>query len=1199
MDDAQPITHIHYNTSSEDNSYNSANEDNTIIETEEEDLPEAAWAMSGAITWDPEAISKAISKCQFAEVKAVNKPEDEPLSIYSSTELIQRQQQQREALNQYFEEMCRDIRNTSPLLTPTCLKEMGLVGGNKKHTKLRCQLIQYRHVMGKYDVTSEDESVDLLCLPPSSWLVADYQPIAECCLVREEDCMCEYTPPTTPPKNPKQIQEYVTDEDEVPQSPPHIDQPDMSTPVKQTQKPQLMITPIKANSPNPSIPQSPQSPGMSTPTQNPSIPQSPQSPASDITPQKRAKRPQLKITPIKIRSPTPIPKRKRPVYTSDSDDDFEMPIIRRSKRRKLKTWEQTVLKPKIKVDDYNQGQEIPRAPRPPETADTEMVLMTGIYDELCTPRDLQGLIPQCFKYMPTPADGDCMFHALAKSTQLTTPQTTEQIKTDIINHHLECYRHTSQMNKQAAHAKAEYLKPNGTWGDEFDVDCYSHHTDHVTYCHNRDADMWQVHNPTGTRPLFLTYSNLHFSSLWPLTPRVNLQWLQRVLRDMVINPPKEWPPLQPRGTLMKYRSTTKKPVCPVTPLNPQQAILDHSTSILWPHGEQKIIDAINSEEAETLTKTLQIVNVTLRNFFQHNQEETGIKIAYGINLTTLGGTMGTIEYLKRCIFVQRSRQPTLQVTQLYHHITTKHHIKVHQVDKMSPEALKKAMHTPYPEFTLQHLYQCGSEEEIKEKFATTKQPFERVKIDSLGFEEEWMYLVKNPGSEIILKRAEVTHRKPGQQMEYYPSTWHYLVSQWANTHLDPMESLLNGTLDPKMYTEAKLPPMIPFYAKTVTDDVLSLYREDLDTMLDQLNPHQLHQVYREPYSIRASAMLYKAMTEGDKALHTTLGPIIPHMSFSIADVGEWTARGVPTILAPKPLAEATKDLILFTSRPQGSMKASPCTRAFNPLLETAITRAMAENPGLVFCCPFITVTQPTTMSILETWARAYIGCYKQQEAYETLIKTIGAIPIHCTCTVEAHYGNRDTPLEHQQKEEEKSKEDPETITTKQRKAEPIPAFQAAAEHMAKGEQVPSRKSCSGAAHLHMSWCFLCEPAKVPNTTGYLQHFTQWAHASHVKVQMCIRQYREKSKKTSTAQPDARMQQIPNATSQLSYCVKDATHKRAWRALQMLGSPHAVSTCKIAVYHQYLTPLAQQAAKHSLPVWVQLCNNPISTTLQTA
>ena len=755
MHDAQPITHIHYNTSSDDNSYSSANEDS--IQTEDIDLPAHEWAMTGALTCDPDAISRAISKCQFAEV-AENKPE--PLSTYSSTELIQRQKQQREALNQYFEDLCRDIRNTSPVLTPTCLKQMGLVGGNNKHTKLRCQLIQYRHVMGKYDVTSEDENIDLLCLPPSSWLVADYQPISECCLVRDEDCMCEYstprptpTPPTSPNSPNGRIQEYMTDEDEVPQSPDtdmEITQPDMSTPLKQTKRPQLKITPIKAS-----------------PTPTPSTPQSPQW----STPPKPTKRPQLKITPIKIRSPTPMPKpkRKRPVVTSDSDDDFEMP--RRSKRRKqLKTWEQTVLKPKIKIADYNQGQEIPRAPKPPETADTEMVLMTGIYDELCTPRDLQALIPQCFKYMPTPADGDCMFHALAKSTQLTTPQTSEQIKTDIIKHHQECYRHTSQMNKEAAHAKAEYLKPIGTWGDEFDVECYSHHTDHVTYCHNRDADMWQVHNPTGSRPLFLTYSNLHFSSLWPLTPRVNLQWLQKVLRDMVVNPPKEWPPLQPRGTLMKYRPITKKPVCPVTPTtNHQQATLDHSTSILWPHGEQKIIDSINSEEAETLRTTLKIVNVTLRNFFQHNQEETGIKVAYGINLTTLGGTMGTIEYLKRCIFVQRSRQPTLQVTQLYHHITTKHHIKVHQVDKMTPEALKEAMHTPYPEFTLQHLYQCGSEEEIKAKFATTKQPFERVKIDSLGFEDEWMYLVKNPGSEIILKRAEVTHRKPGEKMEYFLS----------------------------------------------------------------------------------------------------------------------------------------------------------------------------------------------------------------------------------------------------------------------------------------------------------------------------------------------------------------------------------------------------------------------------------------------
>ena len=411
------------------------------------------------------------------------------------------------------------------------------------------------------------------------------------------------------------------------------------------------------------------------------------------------------------------------------------------------------------------------------------------------------------------------------------------------------------------------------------------------------------------------------------------------------------------------------------------------------------------------------------------------------------------------------------------------------------------MSTKYPEFSLQHLYQCGTEEEIKTKFQTSKQPFERVMIDSLGFENEWMYLCKHPGSELVLKCAEVTHRRSGDTMEYFPTTWHYLVDQWSKTELDPMESLLNGTLDPLKYTEEKMPPIIPFFAKAVSDDVLNLYREDLDTHLRQLNPMQLHKEYKEPYSITAAAMLYKAMSEGDRALHTTMGPIIPHLSFTIEEVGEWTARGIPTILAPKPLAEATKDLILYTSRPQGSMKASPCTRAFNPLLETAITKVLSDNPGLEFCCPFITITQPTTMALIETWTRAFIGTYKQQEAFEQMTKTIGAIPIHCTCVVEAHYGNRDTPLQQQGKEdaEKVTEPDPDTVSTKQRKAEPIPAFQAAAKHLAKGEQVISRKSCSGAAHLHISWCFVCEPAKVPNVTQYLQYFADWTHPSHVKV----------------------------------------------------------------------------------------------------
>ena len=70
----------------------------------------------------------------------------------------------------------------------------------------------------------------------------------------------------------------------------------------------------------------------------------------------------------------------------------------------------------------------------------------------------------------------------------------------------------------------------------------------------------------------------HFSALVPLTPRISTSWVQKVLREMVINPPKKWPTLEAKGTLIKYR-----PVCAVTPIRRASTIagLDRWTGLEW------------------------------------------------------------------------------------------------------------------------------------------------------------------------------------------------------------------------------------------------------------------------------------------------------------------------------------------------------------------------------------------------------------------------------------------------------------------------------------------------------------------------------------------------------------------------------------------------------------------------------------------
>ena len=85
--------------------------------------------------------------------------------------------------------------------------------------------------------------------------------------------------------------------------------------------------------------------------------------------------------------------------------------------------------------------------------------------------------------------------------------------------------------------------------------------------------------------------------------------------------------------------------------------------------------------------------------------------------------------------------------------------------------------------------------------------------------------------------------------------------------------------------------------------------------------------------------------------------------------------------------------------------------------------------------------------------RGYIGQWKQQEAFETMMRAINGIAIYCGSVCEAHYGNKDVPLE-KEGGNKPDEEPPETITTEQRKAE---QFQSAATSVAKGKKVAVRK----------------------------------------------------------------------------------------------------------------------------------------------
>ena len=87
------------------------------------------------------------------------------------------------------------------------------------------------------------------------------------------------------------------------------------------------------------------------------------------------------------------------------------------------------------------------------------------------------------------------------------------------------------------------------------------------------------------------------------------------------------------------------------------------------------------------------------------------------------------------------------------------------------------------------------------------------------------------------------------------------MEQWARYNGDPIKELMTDIKWDE--SVGKLPPVVFFYGRAVDERVMYHYREELDTLFKQTDPEVLHQIYREPYGIAATAALLKAIREGD------------------------------------------------------------------------------------------------------------------------------------------------------------------------------------------------------------------------------------------------------------------------------------------------------------------------------------------------
>ena len=709
----------------------------------------------------------------------------------------------------------------------------------------------------------------------------------------------------------------------------------------------------------------------------------------------------------------------------------------------------------------------------------------------------------------------------------------------------------------------------------------------------------------------------HFYSFIPKAD-TDLQWLEGAMKQIVVNYGRKW--AETSGTQAdllfptKPTKAIKKRVrAPVPPTRAQVTHYLAGTTIVSrkKKGEPTVADLMEAEERDTVRRNARRVQAAMCNHLLKFLGHDSPKCAYGMGMEMIGGTEAHRKALQRTVFVIIPDQELpLQTTELIKHLEAKYSILIAIVPSFTAATLSTYVRRERPEWRLQSLYWRVADKEIKEEASHhTKKKFAAQAITIGEFKDRWLYLITNPGTDIVLKATEVSKRNPHSPLKILPSNWQRFTDLWKQcmqVYTDPLTPEDLACIDPE---DEKIPPIIPLWARPYDSTVHEAYQK-LKVTLAQTDPICLYKQYREPFGNEASASLFKALAEGDGAFDQPQA-LLPHCVYGLQDVGRMMELGLPCLLAPKPVAKVVRDLVIGTTRPNGSknIKIAPCMVPVTVAVDTAMKVVVDSSPGKNFQMFHITILFPTTMSVPETWMRGALVFQKIQKDYEDLATEVGATMIYMVTGLEAHFGQNTDKQEMEEKllESIPPPATPGTPGTKgttagvesdhepdseqagdQKKQEKVPTFQAAAPDLAKGRAAIARKNCAGACHIHTQWLYIVERSKSISSFEITNRLAKYTYAGGIKVQVTGTQISSRMKGMKNKDMDVRMTEVCNVSKCFAYICKDSTVLRALTALHVLGCSELVSTVRVSVYHSALSNLHIVAREAGIPIHVQMC-----------
>ena len=555
---------------------------------------------------------------------------------------------------------------------------------------------------------------------------------------------------------------------------------------------------------------------------------------------------------------------------------------------------------------------------------------------------------------------------------------------------------------------------------------------------------------------------------------------------------------------------------------------------------------------------------------------------------------------------------------LVEHLEEKHGIHILTVKDLSMHSMQSAFeHRDQPKWNLQGLYQRALRTAIGEG-DRSRAHFDASKVDIAEKIDDYLSIVKTPGSELVAKYAHV-EQKQNRDVIVNETNW----SVWAAKirrdcsnieSMNPIRTHEARVAKDPLYkedtrgTHKDIGPIVPIFGMCgAFDETCTMTDEEHLQRLEQLGPQQHAQAAMERGNAMSNALFKRAILSGDEVFDETPHPVLPHAALTLKQAGVCAEKGLPCLLVPQEIATVVADLMENSkdSAPK-CLKNAPCTRAIQGKLHTGLA------------------TFPSSMSIIESWMRASRTYGKLQQEMHQLCSRYrehGMEPLIYATSVEVHQGTRKKKTE----TASKGKAEPETQAkgtwnmykggdtappkpTKQPQApdeqvtfnedgEPDGesdvkvVFQTISSLLfTKGQSVIAKQHHRGSAHVHSLWTVAHNKGYSPPAPDIV-NLVQTSDPGLLNVKKTLDIYDVSFRANSKAKAITKSE-LCSCENMLMYLLKASSMKRSIRALTILGSHDTTYSALVAFYSNCTDCCAYDISHSGYPVYVQYRGIPI-------